>query len=235
MTAYKYKFTPLDPANNDPNYLKNPLNWVRSAERFAVDSVTSIPVNASSGDAYGFEISLERKYTGPKTKLFGWINYSYSKATRERYRSEAPFRFDQTHNINIVLNYRVNSWFEIGARWNYASNFPFTEPVGITPRILNDSLVVNPLTNQVLFNLDYGTDENRLSSRKPAYHRLDLRFSAFARFWNADWTFYLDVINVYNRKNVLNYDYNLNSNLQITQRTTGMFPILPTFGINAKF
>ena len=235
LTTYKYKFTPLDPANNDPNYLKNPLNWVRSAERYAVDSVTSIPVNASSGDAYGFEISLERKYTGPKTKLFGWINYSYSKATRERYGSEAPFRFDQTHNINIVLNYRVNSWFEIGARWNYASNFPFTEPVGISPRILNDSLVVNPLTNQVLFNLDYGTDENRLSSRKPAYHRLDLRFSAFARFWNADWTFYLDVINVYNRKNVLNYDYNLNSNLQITQRTTGMFPILPTFGINAKF
>lgn len=235
LTAYKYKFTPLDPGNTNPNYLKNPLNWVRSADRFPVDSVTSVPVNAGSGDAYGFEIGLERKYTGPKTKFYGWINYSYSKATRERYGSEAPFRFDQTHNINVVLNYRLSSWLEIGARFNYASNFPFTEPIGITPRILNDTLVVNPLTNQVLFNLDYGTDDNRFSSRKPAYHRLDLRLSAFADFWNANWTFYLDVINVYNRKNVLNYDYNINNNLQITRRTTGMFPILPTFGINAVF
>ena len=235
LTAYKYRFTPLDPNNTDPNYLKNPLNWVRSAERFPVDSVTSVPVNVGAGDAYGFEISLERKYTGPKTKIYGWVNYSFSKATRERYGSEAPFRFDQTHNVNIVLNYRLNSWFEIGARFNYASNFPFTEPIGITPRILNDTLVVNPLTNQVLFNLDYGTDDNRFSSRKPAYHRLDIRLSAFANFWNANWTFYLDVINVYNRKNVLNYDYNLNNNLRIVQNTTGMFPILPTFGINAIF
>lgn len=235
LTAYKYQFTPIDPNNTDPVYLKNPLNWVRSAERIAVDSITAIPVNASSGDAFGFEISLERKYTGPSTKLYGWINYSFSKATRTRYGSEALFRFDQTHNVNIVLNYRVNSWFEVGARWNFASNFPYTPPVGITPRILNDSIVVNPLTNQVLFNLDNGGDDNRFSERKPAYHRLDVRLSAFARFWNADWTFYLDVINVYNRKNVLNYDYNLNSNLQIVRRTTGMFPILPTFGINARF
>ena len=235
LTAYKYEFTPIDPFNTDPVYLKNPLNWVRSAEKLAVDSITAIPVNEGSGSAYGFEISLERKYTGPDTKIYGWINYSYSKAVRERYGSEALFRFDQTHNINIVLNYRVNSWFEVGARWNFASNFPYTPPVGITPRILNDSLVVNPLTNQVLFNLDYGDDDNRFSDRRPAYHRLDIRLSAFARFWSAEWTFYLDVINVYNRKNVLNYDYNLNSNLQIVRRTTGMFPILPTFGINARF
>ncbi len=235
LTAYKYKYTLLDPNNTNPNYMKNPANWVRSQDRLPVDSVTAVPVNGGSGNSYGLEISLERRYTGPTTKLYGWINYSLSKATRERYDIESPFRFDQTHNINIVLNYRVNSWFEIGAKWNYASNFPFTEPVGVTPRVVNDSLVVNPLTNQVIFNLDYGSDDNRFASRKPAYHRLDVRFSAYTKFWKGEWIFYLDIINIYNRKNVLTYNYSITSNLAVKQKTTGMFPILPTIGVNARF
>jgi len=208
---------------------------VRSQEKLPVDSLTSVPVNEGKGQSYGIELSCERRYLGPKTKLYGWINYSLSKAVREWYGVQLPFRFDQTHTLNLVLNYRFLDWFEIGARWSYASNFPFTKPVGITPRISNDSLVINPLTNQIIFNLDYGGDENRLSERKPAYHRLDLRFSAFANFWKTDWTFYLDIINVYNRKNILGYDYSLSSNLQIKQSTIGMIPFLPTIGISARF
>jgi len=235
LTAYRYKYYPADPNNKNPEYLKNPLNWVRTQNKLPFDSLTSVPVNAGHGNSYGIELSLERRYLGPKTKLYGWINYSISKAVRDWYGVETLFRFDQTHTLNLVLNYRLITWLELGARWSYASNFPFTKPVGITPRISNDSLVINPLTNQVIFNLDYGGDDNRFANRKPAYHRLDIRVSAFARFWKTDWAFYIDVINVYNRKNILGYDYSLSSNLQIKQSTIGMIPILPTIGINARF
>jgi len=234
-TGYRYKYTLVDPNNTDPNYLKNPANWVRSSTRLPYDSLTSVPVNSGTGDSYGFELSLERKYSGPNTRLYGWINYSLSKATRVRYGYESPFRFDQTHNINIVMNYKINSWLELGARWNYASNFPFTNPVGITPRIASDTLIVNPLTNQVIFNLDYGTDANRYQDKRPAYHRFDLRLTAFARFWKTDWSFYLDVINVYNRKNVLGYSFSIGSDLTVRRKTIGMIPILPTIGISARF
>ena len=235
LKAYRYEYYPADPNNNNPEYLKNPLNWVRSQNKLPVDSLTSIPVNEGIGRSYGIEISFERRYLGPKTKLYGWINYALSKSEREWFGVQTPFRFDQTHTLNLVLNYRLLFWLELGARWSYASNFPYTKPVGITPRISNDSLVINPLTNQVIFNLDYGDDENRFSERKPAYHRLDIRISAFAQFWNTDWTFYLDIINIYNRRNILGYDYSLGSNLQIKQTTIGMIPILPTLGINARF
>jgi hypothetical protein len=235
LTGYRYKFTLINPNNTDPNYMKNPSNWVRSADKLPFDSLTAIPVNKGTGDSYGFEISLEKKYTGPKTKLYGWINYSYSHSTRERYGVESLFRFDQTHNINIVLNYRINYWLEAGMRWNYSTNFPFTPPVGIVPRAANDSLVINPFTNQVIFNLDYGNDNNRYSERRPAYHRLDVRLSAYTKFWGAEWSFYLDVINVYNRKNVLGYSYTIASDLSIKQKVTGMIPILPTLGISARF
>ncbi|MCX7833080.1 MAG: TonB-dependent receptor [Ignavibacteria bacterium] len=234
-TAYKYIYTINDPTNKDPNYIKNPNNWTRSSTKVPYDSLTTIPINQGKGTSFGFEVMLERKYIGSDTKLYGWINYSYSKSTRIRNGIEKPFRFDQTHSINIVLNYRALNWLEIGARWTYATNFPFTPPIGIYPRIINDSLVVNPFTNQIIFNLDYGDDNNRLSERKPAYHRLDIRFTAYTRFWNVDWSFYLDIMNVYNRKNVLNYDYNLRNDLTIERKIVGMIPILPTLGISARF
>lgn len=234
-TAYRYEYYLYNPNNNDPSYVKNPLNWYRSDEKLPYDSVTSVPVNITKGDSYGFEIMLEKKYTDRSTRLYGWINYSYSKSTRERYGVTKPFRFDQTHTLNVVLNYRLLPWFEIGARWSYATNFPYTPPAGIYPRVVNDSIVVNPFTNQVIFNFDYGGEENRLSERKPVYHRLDLRLTAITKFWGVDWSFYLDVINVYNRKNVLSYNYNLKDDLTISRRTTGMIPILPTIGVTARF
>lgn len=235
LQAYRYKYYIADPNNTNPDYLKNPSNWIRSQNKLPVDSLTSIPINEGHGRSYGIEISFEKRYLGPKTKLYGWINYALSNSDREWFGVQTPFRYDQTHTLNLVLNYRLLAWLELGTRWSYASNFPFTKPVGITPRISNDSLVINPLTNQVIFNLDYGGDDNKLANRKPAYHRLDVRISAFAQFWKTDWTFYIDVINVYNRKNILGYDYSLSSDLKVKQTTIGMIPILPTLGINARF
>jgi len=235
LTGYKYVYTIKDPTQTDPVYIKDFKNWIRSDEKLPYDSLTTVPVNVGSGNAYGFEISLERKYTSSKTKLYGWINYSLSFSNREKYGIETPYRFDQRNTANIVLNYRANNWLEFGARWSYATNFPFTAPVGVTPRIVGDSIAVNPVNGEVIFNLDFAGQENQLQDSRPAYHRLDFRATAYTGFWNADWAFYIDVINLYNRKNVLGYDYSLDENLVLKRRTIGMFPILPTIGVNVKF
>ncbi len=235
VTNYRYEFTLADPTITDPAYIGDPANWIRSDTKLPYDSITTTPINGVTGNAYGIEFSLEKKYSGPDSKFSGWINYAYSFANRTRDGLEYPFRFDQRHVVNIVANYRFNKTFELGARWTYASNFPYTPPVGITPRVSRDSLVVNPFTQQVIFNLDFGDDANRFSQVRPAYHRLDVRFSAYTKFWNTDWVFYIDIINAYNRKNVLSYDYDLTSEYQIKRNTVGMFPILPTIGVNARF
>ena len=235
LQGSKYLFTLNDPNNTDPNYIKNPNNWTRSANKVAYDSLTAVPVNGADGNSYGIEFSLEKKYMSSKTKLYGWMNVSISKSVRTRDGLEYPFRFDQPFIANVVLNYRVKDWFEVGAKWEFASNFPFTPPLGIVPRVAYDSLVKNPFTNTLFFNLDYGPDANRYTGRKPDYHKLDIRMTAYTRFWNADWSFYIDVMNVYNRKNVLTYQYTITSDLKIKRTETGMIPILPTIGISAKF
>ena len=235
LTGYRYEFTLKDPTITDPAYIKDVKNWIRSSERLPYDSITTNPINTGSGYAYGFELSLEKRNSSSRSKISGWANYSFSVSKREKFGITQPYRFEQTHVANIVMNYRATNWLEFGARWTYATNFPFTPPVGVTPRIVGDSIATNLLTGEALFNLDFGSDENQYSTKRPAYHRLDFRVSAYTHFWSTDWTFYLDVINVYNRKNVLGYDYSLNSDLSIKRTTVGMFPILPNIGINARF
>lgn len=235
LTGYKYVFTPGDPNNHDPSYLRDPGNWIRSNEKLPYDSLTSTPVNGASGQSYGFEFYAEKKSLNPGTKLSGWISYSLSWANRNRNDIVNPFKYDQRHSLNIVANYRLLDWLELGARFNYSSNFPVTKPVGIKPRVVGDSLAVLPILNTVQFDFDFGGQSNIFSEKKPDYHRLDIRATAYSKFWNIDWAFYIDVINVYNRQNVIGYDYYIDENLQVQAKPVGQFPLLPTIGINARF
>ena len=69
-----------------------------------------------------------------------------------------------------------------------------------------------------------------------ARHRLDLRGTTYAEWFGWEWSFYLDIINVYNRKNILAENYRVNrQTLEIETRQTAMLPILPTIGISVKF
>lgn len=206
------------------------------------DSVTTMPVNGATGNSYGIEIMLEKKATRQDSRLSGWIGYTLAKAERIRGEIRSPFRFDQRHTVDIVLDYRMNSWLSVGVRWKYGSNFPFTEPVGLTPRLVDAT--VNGVSRKVIevdrggnvvFDLDRGGEANKYSGRFPPYHRLDIRLTAKAEFWSLDWDFYLDVINVYNRTNVLNYRFNANDDLTVGRTAVGMFPILPTLGFSVRF
>lgn len=235
LTGYRYEFYLNDPNNQDPAYLQNPDNWTRSNVKVPYDSLTSTPINGAKGNSYGLEFYLEKKRSSPLSRFSGWVSYSLSWTNTESNGITKPFRYDQRHSVNIVANYMMLPWLELGARFNFASNFPYTAPIGIKPRVVGDSLAVLPVINKVQFDFDFGDEQNRLASKKPNYHRLDIRATAYTRFWNVDWAFYLDVINVYNHKNVIGYDFYIDDNLKLRQTSISQFPILPTIGINARF
>ena len=235
LTGYRYEYYPYDPNNTDPTYLRDPDNWYRSSTKLPYDSVTATPVNGAKGYAYGFELFLEKKAVNPSQKFSGWISYSLSYANRQRDGLTTPFRYDQRHSVNLVANYKILSWLELGARFNFASNFPVTLPTGIKPRIVGDSLAVLPVLDIVQFDFDFGDETNRFSTKKPDYHRLDIRATAYTKFWNVDWAFYLDVVNVYNRQNIVGYDFYIDDALKVKVKPIGQFPILPTIGVTARF
>ncbi len=226
-----------------------PSGWTLPAILKA-DSLTQIPVNSSFGEAYGFEFFLAKKNVIRGSRFSGWISYALAFAHRYENGIEYPFRFDQRHTLNLVLNYTISSWLEAGIRWQYGSGFPISEPRGVKPRIILtdqdlDGIPETPViatrntgTNQgeedpVIYDVDFG--DRKLNSRKPIYHRLDVRINAFADWWNLDWIFYLDVINVYNRSNIIAYDYYVNEDLTLGRETTTMLPIIPTLGFSVRF
>jgi hypothetical protein len=149
------------------------------------------------------------------------------------------------------MNYKFSEKVELGLRWQYGSGLPYTEPIGIKPRVLlvdknGDGVPETPeiatkfsldprTPKEVVFNIDYGLDPNFYNARKPDYHRMDLRLSYYTNFWKLNWLFYLDIINVYNRKNVVGYDYYIDSNLQLKRRETYQLPIFPTIGMSVRF
>lgn len=213
------------------------------------DSLTQIPKNGSYGEAYGFEILLQKKNSDIDSKINGWVSYAFAFANRYEDGKILPFRFDQRHTLNIVLNYKFAEKWDVGMRWQYGSGFPISLPEGIKPRILltdtdGDNIPETPVvatrksfnktTEEVIFDVAYPENE-KFNSRKSPYHRLDLRLTYYTSFWNADWSFYLDIINAYNRSNLVGYDYYINENLTLGREANYMFPILPTFGVSMKF
>lgn len=229
----------------DPRFVSG---WTRPI-LISGDSLTQIPVNESYGESYGLELFLSKKNIMNECKLSGWVSYSLAWANRFEDSEKLPFRFDQRQTINVVLNYKINNWLDLGIRWQYGSGFPYTEPVGIKPRIIlaDNNLDGKPETpiiatrknsaepneQEVIYDIDFAN--NKLNARKPEYHRLDIRLTALTDFWGLNWTFYLDVINAYNKSNVLAYDYYVNSDLTLGREANTMFPIIPTLGFSVKF
>jgi hypothetical protein len=214
------------------------------------DSVTQIPVNNSKGEAYGFEFFLEKRNIAGSSQISGWLSYALAFANRHEDEETIPFRYDQRHTVNVVLSYEVSKTFNIGVRWQFGSGFPFSVPLGIKPRIIlvDTNLDGKPdspeiatrqasagAKPQVIYDVNYGINADRYNARKPDYHRLDVRFTWFTEFWSLDWSFYLDIINVYNRHNVVGYSYYINDDLSLGRRVNSMFPIIPTFGFSVKF
>lgn len=81
---------------------------------------------------------------------------------------------------------------------------------------------------------DYGDESNLNSARLPDYHRLDLRVTYLRRWGDTNWQFYLDVLNLYNRENLIGFSQNVSGN-RIVNVPQKMLPLLPSFGFNIQF
>jgi hypothetical protein len=116
--------------------------------------------------------------------------------------------------------YRFDEKWELGIKFRYASGRPFT-PVGAQ----GDPNSGFQLTN---LNPDFFN-----SQRLPDFHALDVRVDRRWQF-NA-WTLitYLDIQNIYNRRNENPPRWNARENK--VETAGGQIGLLPSIGINAEF
>lgn len=223
----------------------------------------TLPINDATGSAYGLELLLEKKSMRTSDPWNGWLSYSYSNSKRKQFFEgesiEFPFDFDRKHAINIVLNRKFGSHIQVGITWRYGSGFPHTPPSQMLPLVgrgvnpFNENEIINfiltdPETGFARFIPIFSIRDNN-SAQMPDYHRLDARISFSSKVKTATWEVYLDLINVYNRKNVFQYRYitriedafeNLPPTLRnptpvLYQQPVYMYPFIPSVGVNVSF
>jgi hypothetical protein len=199
---------------------------------------------AGDGTSFGLDLFL-RRITG---RLSGWTAVSFLRAERSLPDALAagwedlqptvtfPPIFDRRVDVDLVVQYLLPGKWELGARWNYGSPIPYTRPVsqyfGFRYSALRGQYepIAQPGGGPPLF-VALG-DRNR--ERYPPYHRLDATVRrTFTRGWGS-WTPYLQVLNVYNRRNVLFYFYDFDK-IPATRSGISMFPVLPALGVEFSF
>lgn len=194
---------------------------------------------AGEGLSYGGDLVV-RKDEGA---LQGFLTLSYLKAWRQfpdfltGLEDAPPVRYppiyDRRMEMDVVLRFPLPRGWDGGVRWNFGSGLPYTRAIGSFAyyeygvstgqrrRFEQDTTEVGVLL------------EPRNSSRFPAYHRLDMSIrKTFTKGWGK-LTPHLDILNVYNRKNVLFYYYDYNVS-PATRSGTSMFPFLPTIGVEVQ-
>jgi hypothetical protein len=182
------------------------------------------------GDAYGIDFTL--KYE--QQKYYFWAVYSYAFVNRYYEDIDTSLQqyyphFDRRHNVNLVGTYRFGSQltWEISARWNFGSGFPFTQTQGYYEQINFDGGIYADYTqeNGELGIIYADINEGRL----PTYHRFDMNFKK--RFYlseNAKLDVDLSLVNIYNRDNVFYRD-------RITGEVVYQLPFMPSLGITCYF
>jgi hypothetical protein len=179
-----------------------------------------------TGKAYGIDLLVKYDYKN----FYLWVAYSLGYVRRDNGEQVYPPHFDRRHNLNIVTSYtwgKDKSW-EVDARFNYGSGFPFTLTQGFYEQTnFLDGINTNYQTQNGELGIVY--DDSLNTGRLPNYYRLDL--AAKKRFTlseNTDLEITASVINVYNWKNIFYFD-------RITYQRVDQLPILPSIGASLTF
>ena len=178
-------------------------------------------LNQGQGYARGVELSVKHR---AGDRFFSWANYTYSVSKREDRPGEMErlYSFDQPHVATVTASYLLTSTWEIGAKWQYRTGNPYTP-------VTDAEIVPHPETGRPRYNPIYGETN---SVRVPPFHRLDLRISKSFIYQRWRWGIFLELLNAYNRMNVLDVDYNRD---YTEERNVHQLPVLPYLGLTVEF
>jgi hypothetical protein len=200
-------------------------------------------IESGNGESYGLEIFFEKTMG----KTTGWIGYTLSKSTRQFENISQgrvyPYKYDQRHDISIVVNHKINEKIDLGATWIFGS--------GTAISMAGNKYI--PLTEieemlYPVYSMYYGKDyysyvennEIRNSSRMPPYHRLDIGINfRKEKKWGSR-VFSTGAYNVYSRQNAFylfldsEWDYLTGESTTVIKQIS-LFPIIPYIRYSFSF
>jgi hypothetical protein len=170
--------------------------------------------NGASGRSQGVELLVKRERAGGRWSGFASVSLSRAQRTNDLTGERFRFAYDQPVIVNLVGDYQLNGKWRLGTRFS-----------------LRSGNLITPITGAGQFpdgrpRPIYGVLN---SERLPTYHRLDLRADADV---SPTLTYYVELLNVYNRKNIAGYDYSADYR---TRKPIYQLGVLPSAGVKYKF
>ncbi len=208
--------------------------YYKDIQKLITPDAVSNYLNQGVGYVGGAELFLRHRVPD---KFFGWVSYAYTHAERREnpHAAYRPYLFDNTHIVSIVANYNFSPDFEIGAKWQYLSG---TAEAPISSIVL----IQDPVTRGL--NPLFASFSRVLGAKLTPYHKLDLRISRKWNFMGMKIGGFIEVLNVYNRKNTIEFIQNEGTfeiqgeEVTIEEHEVGtanQLPLLPYIGLTLEF
>lgn len=241
--------TPQETADRIARY-DFPAEWQDMIPREPI--VTSYPTSDGRGLAYGFDLYLAKRATSADSKLTGWASYTFGVADSKAYGLTYPFDYDRRHSLSVVGSWHLTRRLDLSFTARMASGFPYTRVNGLRVAAVEDAndgdgdadrselVPERDAAGRPVWETSFGGLSELNSSRMPYFARLDTRLTFTPARGNGRFKFYLDVINLLNRKNAglmettLEYDPG-SEQPRIVEKPTGSIPFIPSFGIHVRF
>lgn len=186
--------------------------------------------------AYGADLFVKRDL-GLAT---GWLSASFLKTERTFPDARStldpvpsityPPVFDRRFDLDVVVRRPLGWGVEGSVRFNFGTGLPFTRPVGAFAFYRR-----RPIYGALEYDYERAVLLGpRNGDRYPSRHRLDVSFrKTFLKSWGHV-TPYVNVVNLYNQKNVLFYAFEYDRNPPV-RTGVSMIPVIPTVGVEMSF
>lgn len=199
--------------------------------------------DGGKGKCYGTEFYFAKpigNITAQATYTLAWSTLKFRELNDGM---PFPYHYDRRHNIALMLNYKINKHWEIGATWVYGSGNMYSIPVQYidswnSVAIVNYNKQGNPNFKPApieLFTQYSGFNSYRL----PAYHHLDLTATHRWTKKKTEQAVNLTIYNVYSRQNIfsvfLEYHMNNDGTHSYLLKQVSIFPILPSITYTVNF
>lgn len=164
-------------------------------------------ISPESSRTEGIELML-RGAAGPRTNW--WVNYALASTEDQIRGAEIRRQTDQPHTFNLYADTLLGKNWSLSVAWRYHTGWPTTRVFAGTDE---DGELI-PVLGKIN------------GERLPSYHRMDLRASRDWQLRSSRLTFFVDLQNVYNRKNIAGFDLEVDEESIFPEPETwpGFFP-----------
>ena len=178
------------------------------------------------GDAEGVDVSLRYDIN----RFHFWAVYSLCFIHRNDGITTYVPTYDRRHNVNLTSTFlfgKHQSW-ELDARWNYGSGFPFTQTAGYYEQVNFENIGSNYINQNGKLGIIY-SDFNQ--GRLPYYSRVDLNLKKtfiFGKKKNTKFEINASVTNALDQENIFYVD-------RVTNDKIYQLPLMPSLGLSFSF